>query len=293
MGYSGPPWRIDGPLPQAPPHTLLQVARIVDDLDSGGIPRWINGVQVYPYPSDLPGAWDACNHGTQTKSDGTPVGLPEFGAFTVYLGETCSSYGIWGAGLSDTEAQTRFNARVKAAFSATEAFAVEKEFMAGALMGLNPYLADGNGVINTTAVSVLQAFVTLENLIAATGKRGVIHCSPGAAVIARDHHLIPTPDVGNMNDTLYTINGNAVVPGFGYVGVSRPAGSTAPNANQEYIYATGPIEVRRSETYIMPGTVKEALDRAANTITYRAEREYVVDWDTTLQAAVRADRSLN
>lgn len=291
-GY-GPSWRIDGPLPQRPPHTLLDVARIVDDVDAQGIPRWENGVSVYSYIEDLPGVWDTCNHGTQTKSAGTAVHLPTFDAFTVYLPETCSSFGIWGAGMSEAEAQTRFNARVLAAFNAIEAWAVEKEFMGGAVMGNNPHLADGNGTVNAAAQSTLQAVAYLENQIAATGRTGVIHCSPAVAAIAREHHLFPSPDSGKNADPIVTINGNAVVPGYGYVGVSASAGHAAPSAVQEYIYATGPIEIRRSELFILPDNVAQALDRKANTITYRAERNYVVDWDTKLQVAALVDRSLN
>lgn len=291
MGY-GSPWRIDGPLPQPPAHTLLDVARIVDDVDGAGVARWGNGVVVYPYPTDAPGVWDTCNHGTQTKSAGTAVPLPAFDAFTVYLPETCSSFGIWGAAMSDNDAQTRFNARVKASFAAVEAFGVEKEFMAGGTMGNNPHLADGNGTINTTSQNVVQGFAYLEDKIALTGRKGVIHCSPSAATIARSHHLIPTPDTGKPTDILYTVNGTPVVPGYGYVGQSRPAGAPAPSATEEYMYATGPIEVRRSELMILPDNVAQALDRAANTITYRAERDYIVDWDTVLQVAARVDRAL-
>lgn len=289
VGY-GPLWRIDGPLPLPPVYSLLNTARVISDADSGGVERWINGVTVYPYPTDAAGVWDACAQGSEAvdKADGGSVSEPEFGAMVVYLAETCSSFGIWGQNLSNEEAQNRFTARATAAMAAVESSAVEAEFMAGAVLGNNPHLADGNGTINTTATSVSNAIAYLENQIAETGRRGVIHMSPAAATKATVDRLLFVD-----GQILHTILGTPIVPGYGYVGNSRPAGGApAPTAVQEYMYATGPIEVRRSTMFVLPETVSQALDRRTNTITYRAERYYTVDWDTELQVAVLTDRSI-
>ncbi len=66
---------------------------------------------------------------------------------------------------------------------------------------------------------------------------------------------------------------------------------------EEWAYATGPVDIRRSEIFTTPDTLAQALDRSLgasnsrpNTITYRAERYFAVDWDSALQAAVRIDR---
>lgn len=290
----GPLWRIDGPAPQPPVYTLINASRVSDDVDSEEIERWINGVVVYPYPPDQAYSWDTCAPGSTAtnKAVGGAIPLPEFGAMTVYLAETCSSFGIYGADLSNDEAQARFVARASASFAAVEAAAVEAEFMAGAVLGNNPHLADGNGSFpaGNTAQKVLIGFSYLENEIAGTGKQGVIHCSPAAATIAQTNRLLGE----DRNGILRTrANGTTVVPGYGYAQVnSTPAGRAAAGAHQEWIYATGPVEVRRSNSFQMPGELAQALDRANNSITYRVERYVVVDWDTTLQSAVLVDWTL-
>lgn len=287
---SGIPWRIPGPSPQPPLHTLLSSVRIVDDLDAAQVERWLNGVVVYPSPPGPVHGHDGCATGSSRDKDaGETVPTPRFDAITVYLADTCSAAGIFGAGLSAEEAQARFVARATEAFVAMESAGVEEQLMAGTTIGLNPYLADGEGTFPhaSTAVDVVEAFASLENEIAVSARRGMIHCSPALALKASSENILVED-----NDVLRTRNGNIVVPGDGYVGHSAPVGHTAPTGVQEWAYATGPVEVRRSDVLVMPGLLSEALDRETNTITYRVERYYVVDWDTVIQAAVRVDRSI-
>jgi hypothetical protein len=282
VGY-GPLWPVLGPPPEKPFATL----RVVDEGDE----HWLNGVKVYPFPSDLPKVHDTCASGSsRTKAVGGTVALPEYGGFAVYLAEKCSAFGIWGGGLSEEQAQDRFVARATAALAATEAFAVEQQFMAGVGIGNNPHLADGNGNFpnGDTAVSVMDAFAILEDEIAKTGRRGVIHCTPAMLTKAGQQFLVLDAREGEV----VTINGTRVVPGYGYVGRTQAPGHAAPSAKQAYIYATGPIDVRRTAVEVVPGTVAQALDRSVNTISYLVERGYVVDWDTVLQSGVLADRSL-
>lgn len=292
-----PTWPINGPPPAPPWFTLLDAARVPDDLDAGGYERWQNGVTVYPFPPGPAEPWDANGTGSDfvTKNTGTGVELPDFGPLTVYLGEQCSTFGIWGGGLSEAQAQDRFVARATAALDAVESAGLEKELMGGGALGLNPHLADGNGdFLNGSAVtSLVNAIALLENAIAATGRAGWIHMSPGAALVASGRHILWRDDRGpGGQPVLRTVNGTIVIPGYGYVGESQPDGKAAPTGTQEWIYATGPVEVRRSELVLLPGTVAQALDRDTNTIVYRVERYYVLDWDVQLQAAVLADRCM-
>jgi hypothetical protein len=90
-----------------------------------------------------------------------------------------------------------------------------------------------------------------------------------------------------------------VVPDFGYAPGADPVGHAAAGATEEWAYATGPIDIRRSEMFTLPERVDQALDRSVgatngspNTITYRAERYYLPIWDTAVQAAVLIDRCL-
>ena len=72
-----------------------------------------------------------------------------------------------------------------------------------------------------------------------------------------------------------------------------PDGDPWPSEDQSYAIATGPVEIRREDSITMlPGSLAEALDRSQNLVTYRAERDYLVEWDRQLQAAILVDRSL-
>lgn len=309
----GPLWRIDGPPPLAPKYGLLQAAEVpaagvqlVTDLDptltpeeaaargllgdqSAGQERWINGVEVYPYPPDMGDVFDPCSgsgSASHVKGFGSDVKHPRFGAMTVWLAETCTSYKVWN--------QQAFIARAVAALSAVEGPTVGKEFMGGLRLPDNPFLADGSGDFPTgdTVTSVVNGLSILENYIAQSGRQGLIHCTPGAATAMRDRFTID-----DKTGVLRTINGIVVIPDFGYVGAPSPPGHTDASGTEEWMYATGPIEIRRSPMFTLPETVAEALDRGlgatngkANSITYRAERYYLVDWDTEVQGAVLVDR---
>lgn len=293
-GMYGPTWRIDGPPPLPRAHTLINSARVVADVDAEQIERWQNGVSVYSYSPDLAHVWEGCATGTfREKAEGGAIPLPEFGAMCVYFAETCSALGIAGAGLSLDQVQERFVARARAALEAVESAAIEAEFMDGAVLGNNPHLADGEGAFpnGSTAVGYVDALAILEDYIASeSGRGGMIHMSPGGAIEASSHSLL----FEGKDGILRTINGTIVVPGAGYVGHSNPdGGHTAAGTGQEWIYATGPVEIRRSDAIQLPGTFAEAHDRETNSVTYRVERYYVVTWDTAVQAAVRADRSVS
>lgn len=295
----GPLERIDGPPPIAPTYGLLQAAtapaagvRIVPDVDERGIERWMNGAEVYPYPPDQGDVFDPCASGSDyaPKGEGDALEHPKFGAMTVWLAETCTSYKVWN--------QDEYKARAVAAFTAVESSIIARELMNGTRLPANPYLADA---VNTdfptgdTPLSVLQGLATLEDAIAATGRQGLIHCSPGIGTLMRERFTVDT-----KTGVLRTVNGIVVIPDFGYVNANPPTGHSV-GANQEWIYATGPIDVRRSEVFVTPDNVSQAVDRGTpgsatvgipNSITYRVERYALVDWDTELHAAVLVDRCI-
>lgn len=287
---SGPLWPVNGPPPVPPLYGLLQAAaqpaagvRFVPDTDGQGIDRWMNGIEVHPYPPGLADVWDSCSSGSAggTKSEGAVIPLPQFGAYAVFQGIVCTMYQV--------PDQAAFKARAIVALEAVEGAAVAKQLMTGGhdSLLLSPHLSDGNGTfpLGSAATGVSYAIAKLEDEIAKSGKLGLIHCSPGVATIARERFAID-----NKTGVIRTINGNVVIPDAGYVGGATPFGQDAPGANQEWMFATGPIDIRRTEVFTTPDNVAEALDRSINKVVYRAERYYVVDWDTEVQAAVLVDR---
>jgi hypothetical protein len=303
VGFSGLNERIDGPPPITPVYGLLQAAqapaagvRIVPDVDERGIERWMNGVSVYPYPPDQGDIYDPCASGSPapTKGFGETLAQPEFGAMTAYIAETCTVFSV-----PDQEA---YKARATAVLMAVESSIIAREFKNGLQMPGNPHLADGNGIFpNGDAVTDFpNAIAYLEAAIAATGRAGLIHCSPellssSAARFGWNYWNDPKGQVIRM------ISGTVIIPDAGYSGGGAPTGHAEPDIGQEWIYATGPIDIRRTEPFVMPPLVAQAVDRGTggatnglpNSITYRAERYYMVDWDTELQAAVLVDRCIS
>jgi len=329
----GPIERIDGPPPLAPVYGLLQAAaapaagvRIVVDTANGsedlndlsstgetmdeaiarlkaeGVAigdfageRWMNGAEVYPYPPDVPGLFDPCASNLQTagsKNFGRGLEHPRFAATTVYLAETCTSYKVWN--------QAAFKARAVAALTAVQSYGIARQLMAGEANPLSPHLSDDNDNCvypnADTATNPMNALALLEEQIGLTGRLGLIHCSPQFASALRERFQID--DRGGV---IRTINGNVVIPDAGYAAGATPHGHAAPTGTEEWVYATGPVDIRLSEIFVLPEKVSEALDRGTpnsattgrpNSITYRAERITLATWDTELQVAVMADRCL-
>lgn len=276
---------VNGPVPQPPDHNLLTVARLYtspdfDDVDE----RWAMGASIWPYSPDLPSGHDPCADGTfAVKGDGTSPTLANFAAFTGYLSETCTARGIsWDPqGYAD---------RAVAAFAGLEYWALEKQLMSGTFKPTNPWITDldldiiGGGVVGADA-----GLEYLEDAIAATGRKGVIHAEPSTIVAwARNWQVF------EKGSQLVTMNGTPVVSGYGYLDsypIAQGPGSIS--ARKSWAYATGPILYQRGDRIIqLPGDIREALDRTENTVTYRAERDYLVAWDKQLQVGVNIDRSL-
>ncbi len=210
--------------------------------------------------------------------------LPIFGGFQVYVAETCGARGIG-------EDQQAFIDRALAVFAAVESHGVELELSQGVALDGQPYLADSDAQVlaSGAAVKPSLAFALLEQAIGVTARGGMIHATPGTVAIAEAQGWYF--DVRGQK--LYSRgNGTPIVNGTGYIG-ARPAGEAAPTETKWWAFATGPVDIRRGPVEILPGTVREALNRETNEITYRVERNYVVDWDTVLQAAVLVDATLS
>lgn len=278
----GPLFYINGPLPRAPRYGLVQNADLIDVGDE----HWANGIQVHGYIPDNAAGWSVCAAEAASPPDSKASQelanpLPEFGPLTAYLTETCSTRTM-------ERTQEAFTARAKTTFAAVEGAVVEDQFWNGTWLPDNPHLTDSNvDVLNSGgATSALNGLAMLEDAIADTHRAGVIHMSAGLAVYLSGFGVgVLIPERG----ALYTITGTLVIPGYGYDG-SGPEGEQPVTGTEEYAYATGPVEVLRSEAFLMPPDVAQAVDRTTNTIEYRAERYYIPFWDTALQAGVKIDR---
>jgi hypothetical protein len=286
-GTVGPPTWVDGPFPVVRKSRLLDVATIKDDDGEGGLGRWRDSAQVWAYPEDGAFTWNPCPEGTFTNSpkfEGGVSPIPIFNAFQVYVSETCTAR---SANLQDPQ---EFIARAQAVFAATESHGVEHVLAAGLFGGSSPYLADASANLldGGAAQSLTESLCALEDAIAETQRGGVIHATAGT--VTGWESLGFTLD--RVGPTLVTrACQTPIVVGTGYAHVHPDSGSVA-GAKQAWAFATGPVDVRRGTVEVLPPLVKQALDRSDNTITYRVERDYLVDWDTVLQAAVLVDRTI-
>lgn len=277
----GPPIFIDGPVPSPPALTLVGAARQPPTTGD----RWINGAAVWPYPRDLPDVFDPCQPASSAghaKDAGTATTEETFAAFNVLEGISCTTRSV--------RDPAEWQRRVQTALEAYEHWAIEREFWAGALRPDNPHLAQSTGTttLNSgTAVSLKDGIARLEQAIADAGGNGWIHLRPTlfSLLSAWD-----TVEADLTRGVAKTQLGTIVVPGVGYVG-SKPDG-TAPTNTNDWAYATGPVEVRKSEVEILPDTMAAATDRAHNLTTFRAERYVLITWDQRIHAAVQIDRTI-
>ena len=262
---------LNGPRPVAPPHSLVNTPGVVVEHDNG---RWLNGVNQIAFPEDVPSLWEPCSEGTfRVKTDGVPFRITTFDAFVVYLPVQCSSLGLY-QGLQE-QAET--------VLDATQSMGIEEALVQGVAGSANPYFGDVNlAILGGGAVSAVVALSYLENAIGATGRKGIIHATP--AIVTALNNL----ELEDVNGTLTTANGTPVVSGDGYIG-SDPDAGASPTAGQDWMYATGPVEIRLGPVAMT--TVAESLDRSDNTLTFRAERYVLATWDGALQAGVLVDWS--
>lgn len=276
----GPVTSIDGPLPQRRLYTLLDTAEIVPTGDE----RWGNSGYVDPYPSDVPSVWQPCVEGSETKPDPDTQPDPDlFLSFGVVLPIFCSA----GRGGD----YNRLRERGIRAFEATESYGVESGFGRG--VGTSPSLANqaqGAAILNSgTAVKPSVGFGLLEDYIGEnSGRMGMLHTTPKGAALADEANLLER-STGN-GARLTTILGTPVAVGAGYVGLA-PAGKSAAGTDQAWVFATGPVQVRRSEIIVPGDGMGQVLDRSLNDVTLYVERNYLVTWDTAVAAAVLIDQS--
>lgn len=274
----GPTLAIDGPAPKAPPYSLVNTPGVVVDRDIG---RWMNGVNIFGYPEDTPSLWAPCSEGTFTvKAEGGEMPVARFDPFAIYTPITCSAMGIGSA--------REFAGRAEVVLEATLSMGVEEGLakgIPGQILDVNPYFGDASlSILGGGAVSPTVGLSWLENAIGETGRQGIVHLTP--AVASAVANLLCFEEVSPGVKYVYTASGNRVVIGDGYIGTDPDLG-TSPGAGEDWIFATGPVEVRIGP--LVFNDLAETLERSTNDVTFRAERHILAEWDTALQAGVRVD----
>jgi hypothetical protein len=273
---ANPVFYVDGPRPIVPKHRLVDVPGVVIRTND---PHWQLGVKVWPYPDDPPVGWDPCSAGTYRVKDGASdqPDNPEFSAMTIVGVESCSTFTV-----HDQEA---YKDRARRVFDAGYSAVIEEQLIAGTWV-TSPYLGDSNvDLINSgDAIGSLAAIAALENEIGATHRGGIIIGDPATVTAWTSLHVVFEDAAGVLRTAL----GTPIVSAQGAIGL-HPDGETAPSFGFGWAYATGMIHAFVGDPYVLPESVKDALDRESNLLEYRVEASAVAYWDTELQAGVLVD----
>jgi hypothetical protein len=270
-----------GPAPRERAHSLLTVPGVLvatDELE----PYWKSGIAVLGYPDEVPALWEGCSAGTfRTKSEGSTPPQAVFTSFVLYVPISCSALGVGNF--------EEFTERGAAVLRATQAYGMELALAQGVTGIDNPYLGDANLDILAAgaAVSAGVALSYLDEYIAASGRQGLIHITPA---VANALSAIPVGDDDPVGP-VYSVAGTPIAIGAGYAD-TIPDGEAAPAATEDWIFATGPVEVRIEDTVDSPESITEALERSLNDVTVIAEKVAVVSWDAHLQGGVLVDWAL-
>ena len=265
----GPARDIDGPLPVAPPQSLLKTPLFDEAGNRIGVvvdedaTRVLNGVNVWMYPTGCSALWEPCSDGTfRTKEDESTQLTPRFDSFVVYKTITCSTISMGDP--------TEFAARASAVLDATLSAGVERALAEGVIGSSNPFFGDANVQVLAagSAVSPRIAVSYLEDAIGATCRRGVIHLTP--ATVAG----LPAPL--RTTETLMTANETPIVSGMGYQGIDTPW-LTSPGDGEDWAFATTGLEVYLGP--VVMTTAKESIERDINVVTFRAEKYVLAVWD--------------
>lgn len=128
-----------------------------------------------------------------------------------------------------------------------------------------PNTVDITGEYAPGALAPQAAVAALMQALADNGMGdGMIHCSRYVG--------IRLPDAWRNEQTMQD-HGFVVVSDAGYPGTG-PTGQAGVN----WMYATAPVNVRLGAIELIPEEIRQSIDRASNTITYRAQRVGGVDF---------------
>jgi hypothetical protein len=280
----GPALDLDGPLPVAPPYSLLSVPGVI----VGDGDRWMNGVNFWGFPSDVPETWEPCSTGTyRTKVEGGEIPLPRFDPFALYEAISCSTISVGDA--------REFANRAAVVLKAAQSYPVELALSQGVVQSTNPFFGDANLNIlaGGAAVAPEVGIAYLEDAIGGTARAGMIHITPSVAGYLGFNlfrEIDPDGVPRSKDEYLVTAAGTTVAVGGGYIGAD-PITGASPSTGQSWAFATGPIQVRLSDLQMVGSDIRESLDRTSNDVTFRAEKYAMASWDTALQAGVLIDWS--
>lgn len=281
------PTYVRAPVVTPLPYGLLSVVQMpTDDVDKR---HWRNGIQFQGDPcDDAQSTLDPCpSPSAGFLKPATANGIPARGSqsFTVFASLPCSPVGGYYE-----EAEKR----ISALLTNGEARAVERVFWTGGIdapvtgvtyphlaanaevfsSGMSPVkLQTAASVVVTGVVDIVEGIGLLEAALGTCyGGVGVIHAPRATFTHMAANHIVST-----RGGTAYTPSDTPIAFGSGYPGTS-PAGAT-PATGNVWLYATGPVMMRRDPGIKITARPSESRNRSVNTLDMIAERTYNLAWD--------------
>lgn len=268
------------PAPPAtiPPHSLIRAAITNRD----GDPDWQRGLEYAP---ETVGGYRALSGCTAEVVDfdagGPPVPFVDYTPWELQVEDPCAStFGYREDEVTD---------RLRRAMDSTESYAIARELWAGDLTKAdtaaaggdaesNVYLAKAPTVLGAGPVSPKRGLGMLENAVgdALHGQQAYLHISRTARPFF--------PELVKVGNLLYTNIDNLVVADAGYPG--SPPDGTADADGVAWVYATGPVVVRRTPFGMDSAAAAEVVDTRTNTIRRTASKRVAATFDPATLFAV-------
>jgi hypothetical protein len=265
------------PLARAPLHSLVRAVDTTRDAD----PDWERGMQYAPEATGGYRALSGCTAQVlDYGADDGPAPVVDYQPWELEVQDPCpTTFGY------DEAAVT---ARMQRAFDAVESYGIAHELWtadlsvadsdAGAGRDPNPALTRGPTVLGTGPVNPRRGLGMLEAAIgdALRGQQATLHISRTARPFF--------PELVKVGQLLYTNIDNLIVADAGYPGSAPEGAADAPDV--AWIYATGPVVVRRSPLFMGPTALNETVDQATNTIRRTASKVVAATFDPAALFAV-------
>lgn len=228
--------------------------------------RYAYGVRSGGAPPGPAFTQDLQSTGTAAvKVEAGTIPMQDSDLFVVYMQAECTTISIGPE-------PRKWIERLKMMFRVYERAAVERVFVTGDGMSIGPSLGNANMEnLSVDAVDPLRALQLLETAVARHSS-GIIHAAP-STVIAWDALNLTVAQDG----LTYTKRGTPIAVGAGYID-AVPDGADPLNDEEQWAFASGPLEIQSGMIDIPAQTYQEILDRTFNDVVVVAERPYVFNW---------------
>lgn len=267
-----PPLLVAPPPTQAAVGGLFAAARFPELPSDGNGNRWECGVQYQADSCASPEGWTfVCPPEVPADKPATlTLPLVEGSPFIALLGIECKLVG---------NTLDEFERHVVRAYTLCEQRAVEEIFWSGSegnnsLSRPDALPADRCTVVAGTTVAPLSLTA---GVAALEGYLGDNYCGVGVIHAPRDvaAYAAAERQVAGAGAVLTTTLGTRWAFGAGYSVNTGPDGVAAP-AGVAWLYATGQVNIWRSEVYVNPDDLRYAFNTRTNDVTIFAERTYAI-----------------